>query len=244
MAEPGTRTERAVSVITHDFADAESLALALANTVARNLREAIARRGVALIAVSGGNTPRRFLEVLAAQSLDWSRVIVTVTDERWVPPSDSRSNEHMVRERLLKGPAANAKFVSMVSEAASPEDGLAAIAARFSKLPMPFDAVVLGMGNDAHCASLFPGGDHLAEALKSDADALVLPMRAPAAPEPRITLTLAALTETHAMYLLIEGPEKKAALERCLKNATPFAEAPVRAVLETAHAAPHVFWSP
>ena len=242
MAAPGTRNDERVTPIAHDFDDAQTLAHTLARDIANRLRDALTARGAALLAVSGGNTPQRFLDALAHEILDWQRVTVTLTDERRVPLVDARSNEAMVRAHLLQGPAAAAALVSL--HVPDDEDGIAEVAARIDALPLPFDAVVLGMGLDGHCASLFPGADHLESALRPDGSARVMEMRAPAAPEPRITLTLPALVAARAMYVLIEGRAKKGVLERCLRERTPFAQAPVRAVLENARSAPHVYWCP
>ena len=231
-----------MNIVRRDFASPEFLAQTLAQTVANDLRAALAARSRALLAVSGGATPRRFLNLLAEQDLDWQGVTVTLADERWVPPADARSNERLVRETLLCGAASAATLVPLYTAAPTVENGCARTAARIVDLKMPFDAVVLGMGTDGHCASLFPGGDRLDEALDPDSAALVLPMHAPAAPEPRITLTLPALVDTRAMYLHIEGAAKKRTLDASIANETPDAEAPIRAVLRHARVTPVVFW--
>jgi 6-phosphogluconolactonase len=233
-----------MNVLERDFADSEMLAQALAQAVATDLRAGIDLRGAALLALSGGSTPRRFLQVLAMQALDWSRVTVTLADDRWVAAGDARSNERLLRETLLLGTAAQARFVPLHVAAADPETALATIAANIARLDLPFDAVVLGMGLDGHCASLFPGGDRLLEALRPDGAARVLPMRAPEAAEPRMTLTLSALVSTRALYLHIEGTAKKAVLDHSLDGDPQFAEAPIRAVLHHSPVKAEVFWCP
>src|SRR5689334_10491589 len=90
------------------FSDPGSLAAALALEVATRLRDGISARGQALLAVSGGTTPEKFLLLLGRQALDWSRITVTLTDERWVAPDNSRSNEQLLRRTLLSGAAAAA----------------------------------------------------------------------------------------------------------------------------------------
>lgn len=216
----------------HVFADAPTLAQALAASVAAQLRDAIAARGRALIAVSGGTTPRRFLQALSAAPLDWPAVIVTLCDERWVPPGEPRSNAHLVRETLLQGDAAAARFVPLYSDAATPEAGLAAVEERVAALPLPLDVVVLGMGNDAHTASLFPDADRLGPALDPHSPHHVLPMRALAAGEPRITLTLPVLAAARRAYLLFEGRKKKAVFDRVVSAGDILARSPMRAVIE------------
>lgn len=224
-----------------DFVDSEALAEALAGAVARELRAAIARRGVASLAVSGGRTPTRFFAALSRQPLPWDKVVITLVDERWVAPGHERSNETLLREALLVGPVSAARFIGLVTADATPEEGLAAVAACLAELPRPLDVVVLGMGADGHTASFFPGGDRLAEALDPRGDAAVLPQRAPGAGEPRITLTLPLIVGAGRVYLHIEGAEKAEVLDAALAEG-PAEAMPVRAVLRARPV--EVFWCP
>jgi len=217
--------------------------VALAAAVGENLQAALTARGRAVLAVSGGRTPERFLAALARQPLDWAKVTVTLVDERWVSPDQPRSNEALLRRCLLQGPAAAARLVSLVTEDSMPEAGLAEIAARIASLPRPLDVVVLGMGSDGHTASFFPQGDRLAEAIDPQTTALVLPQRAPGAGEPRITLTLPLIAAARAVYLHIEGAEKAAVLARALEIG-PLEVMPVRAVLRHTVCPPEIYWCP
>ncbi|HEX5305418.1 MAG TPA: 6-phosphogluconolactonase, partial [Dyella sp.] len=201
-----------LNIATHNFTDCHALAEALAERVAARLREAIADRGRALLAVSGGSTPTHFFERLSRAPLDWSRVQITLVDERWVPESSERSNARLVKSLLLQHAAAAASFVPLYQDAATPEDGLAALNAQLDALAFPFDVAVLGMGDDGHTASFFPGGDRLADALDPAGRARVLPMRATGAGEPRITFTLPVLLDARALFLHVEGEAKRRVL--------------------------------
>lgn len=227
----------------HDFATPAELASALARAVAEDLRAGLQSRGRAALALSGGRTPERFLAALAQQALDWSKVTVTLVDDRWVPLDSPRSNEALLRRCLLRGPAAAARLVGLVTRAATPEEGLAEVAARLAAVPRPLDAVVLGMGSDGHTASFFPGGDRLAQAIDPRGTAEVLPMRAPGAGEPRITLTLPLIVAARTVYLHIEGAEKAAVLQAALGEG-PTEDLPLRAVLRHRRSPPEVYWCP
>ena len=226
----------------HSLPDPVTLAESLAAAAAANLSAALAERDSASLALSGGNTPKAFMRALSAQSLDWSRVAVTLVDERWVPEDHARSNARLLRENLLQGPAAAARFLSLYRATAAPEDALDEVESDLAALALPFDAVVLGMGNDGHTASFVPGGDRLAEALDPVSTQRVLPMRAPGAGEPRITLTLPTLLAARHLYLHIEGAEKRAVLAQAVSGTGAGAEFPIRAVLRHARSPLATYW--
>lgn len=225
-----------------EFPDAVALAEALADHVAATLARRIANAGRAALAVSGGRTPQRFFAALSARDIDWRAVDVTLVDERWVGEESERSNARLVREHLLRGPASAARFVPLHSDAATPETTRAQIESRIAALPLPFAAVVLGMGEDGHTASLFPDGDRLAEALDTASGRRIETMRAPAAGEPRITLTLPAIVEADALALHIEGEAKRHVLEAALAQEMP--TSPIAAVLVRSVHPATVFWCP
>ena len=225
------------------FASTNLLAAALADAVARELRLAIVERGEALLAVSGGTTPRAFFKALAQRMLAWERVTVTLVDERWVPEDDARSNARLVRETLLQAKARDARFVPLYAGSDAPEHAVHEVSARIARLALPFDAVVLGMGTDGHVASLIAAAPQFRNAIDPQTSALVLPMRADAVIEPRITLSLRTLLRARALYLHIEGAHKRAALTRALLEG-PIEEAPIRAVLRQARVPLRMFWAP
>jgi 6-phosphogluconolactonase len=231
-----------LNVTTHSFTHCTAQAQALAERVAERLRIGLTERGYAVLAVSGGTTPKDFFKVLSREKLDWTNVQVTLVDERWVPESDKRSNAQLVKSALLQHAASAAQFVPLYTGAPTPEDGLAAASALIDALPLPFDAVVLGMGDDGHTASFFPGGDHLAEALDLNGGARVLPMRAPAAGEPRITLSLPTLLDTRALFLLVTGEKKRDMLADVRLGLGASQDYPVHAVLTQQRVPVAVYW--
>ncbi|MGP1665226.1 MAG: 6-phosphogluconolactonase [Rhodanobacter sp.] len=233
-----------LNVTTHSFTERRAQSTALATRIADRLRRALDQRGSASLAVSGGSTPKDFFGRLSVEAMDWSRVHITLVDERWVPDTDERSNARLVQSVLLQNAAAAAQFVPLYTGAATPEAGLADVSARVAALPRPCDAVVLGMGEDGHTASFFPQGDHLAEALDLDATALVWPMRAQAAGEPRITLSLSALLNTHALYVLVTGARKRDMLANARLGLGEARDYPITAVLTQPRVPVAVYWSP
>jgi len=212
------------------YPDREFLMLGLANVIAGQLGDFLRREGKATLSVPGGTTPGPIFDTLSGVDLDWANVAVVLNDERWVPESSERSNTRLVRERLLRGRAAQARLVPLYAPAEEPEEMLAALEDGLRPY-LPISVLLLGMGADMHTASLFPGADRLEEALSASAP-ILLPMRADAAGEPRITLTAPVLREAFNIHILITGAEKRAALERAM-TLTPM-EAPVRAVLDNA----------
>jgi 6-phosphogluconolactonase len=231
-----------VTLDRRSFADKPTLAKELAEAVADRIRAAIATRGSAAIAVSGGSTPGKFFQVLGkTKDIDWEKVVVTLVDERWVDETSDRSNALLVNEKMLQGPAAVARFFPLYSGGDEPTDtAVAKTNALMAELPKPFAAVILGMGNDGHTASFFPGGDTLDAALTAEGPTLAI--RAPGAGEPRITFTLPRLLETDGLYLHIEGDEKAQVLDAALGDG-PVADMPIRAVLRSG-APVTVYWCP
>jgi 6-phosphogluconolactonase len=226
-----------------DFSDGESLATAFAAWTSDILQKAVEARGAALLIVSGGSTPRRYFGRLAERDIDWARICVTLADERCVADDNPRSNAKMVREALLVGQAAAAQFVPLADSRLPPDQELATAGARVAQLPIPADLVVLGMGDDGHTASWFPGGDNLADAIDPACRSLVLPMNAPGAPERRLTLTARVILRARALALHIEGEAKYAVLERALAGG-PIEEMPIRAALRGAAEKLTIFATP
>lgn len=212
------------------YPDREFLMLGLANVIAGQLADFLRREGRASLSIPGGTTPGPIFDTLSGVDIDWSKVAVFLNDERWVGEDSPRSNTRLLRERLLRGKAAAAQLIPLYAEAATPEERLEDLAEGL-RPHLPISVLLLGMGADMHTASLFPGADRLTDALAADAP-ILLPMRAEAAGEPRITLTAPVLKGAMNIHILITGQEKRDALERALTLSPE--EAPVRAVLDNA----------
>lgn len=214
-----------------EYPDRDFLHLSLADRIAAQLAEVIRRDGRATLSVPGGTTPAPVFEILSGVDIDWAAVSVVLNDERWVPESSERSNTRLLREHLLKGRAAKARYIPLYApDFATPEEGLEALGAGLAP-HLPISVLLLGMGNDMHTASLFPGADRLAEGLANTAP-LLLPMRAEAAVEPRVTLTAPVLKAAIQIHVLITGKAKREAIEAAAT--LPVEEAPIRTVLDQA----------
>ena len=206
-----------------EFSNRGELDAALADHVAELLRQDIDQRGSASLAVPGGSTPRGMFAKLAGCELDWSRVWITLVDERWVEPDHDDSNEKLVRENLLQDRAAAANFIGLKSPGDNAAAGLPATAEQLTPLPRPFTCVVLGMGGDGHTASWFPQAKNLAELVDPESADELGATYPVTAPHQRITLTLPAVLNSRAVILHITGDEKRSVLAEASARGYPIA---------------------
>lgn len=207
--------------------DAELVKL-FTERLCRQLSQAIAERGQAYLVVSGGRTPLKLFDYLSLQPLDWTRVTITLADERWVDAEHADSNVRLVREHLLQNRAAQANFISLLAADLDSPASAATAATKLAQIPT-FDAVILGMGEDGHTASLFPCSQELEQGLSSTESALVVCPTT--APYQRISMSLQRLLDSRQIYFHLSGAAKADVLARALKE-TNQQEMPVRAVLQ------------
>lgn len=212
------------------YADSEMMAMELASKLAGELRQVLKHSDRCTFVVPGGSTPGPVFDALCAADLDWGRVDVMLSDERWVPEVHVRSNTRLVRERLLVDRAARAMFHPLYAKAERPEDVLAELEAGIVPC-LPIDVLLLGMGEDMHTASLFPGAEGLAEALAADAPILVA-LRPKGEREPRISMSARILAGAVSTHLVISGNRKRAAVEKAAHLKAD--KAPVSVMLEQA----------
>jgi 6-phosphogluconolactonase len=225
------------------FPNTVALTEALAADIAASLVDGLRAGRSASLVVPGGRSPVALFDTLSSMALDWRHVWVTLTDERWTPTTSSDSNEHLVREHLLRNAAAEANFVGLKRAAADPGGGAAASWSAIAPLPRPFDFVLLGMGDDGHTASLFPDSPELGVALDPLQPPGCVGMNAPVPPHARLSLNLSALLDSRRIALLITGSSKWATYERAGMSG-PVAEMPVRALLRQHRVPVAVYWAP
>ena len=223
--------------------DLDILSSTLARRIAEHLAAAIAARGAASLVVSGGRSPVRLFHGLRALPIDWSKVHVTLADERWVPVTDPSSNEKLVRDVLLQEDAVAAHFFGLKNPAATAALGAAAAWSRVADIPRPFDLVLLGMGDDGHTASLFPVSSNLDAGLDLAVPAGCIGMTAPTAPQERLSLNLSALLDSRRIVILITGDSKWRTYLTALQPG-PVADMPIRAILRQTKVPVDVMWSP
>ena len=221
------------------FASREDLYDAAASILVGALTTAVASHGRVGFAATGGTTPAPVYDRMATMTAPWDKITVTLTDERFVPANDPSSNEGLVRRHLLVGEAAKAGFAPLFFEGVSHEESARKAEAGVNAAT-PFGVVLLGVGPDGHFASLFPGNPALAPGLDlaSDRSVLAVAPGDPAPDIPRLSLTLAALTRTDLIVLLVTGAAKKALLEGDVDPALP-----VAAILKQDRAKVRILWA-
>lgn len=215
----------------HLFDTPTAMNTALATAITANLQNAINLRSKASLAVSGGSTPVELFQILSQAQIAWNQVYITLVDERWVDKHHEDSNERLIHTHLLQNKAKEAHFISLKTIAENPYDGVDEIQTRLQQsLPLPIDALVLGMGDDGHTASLFPHAENLYKGIDMQSDRLVIDMKPLTAPHDRISLTLPVILNSRHLYLQLNGKKQQQVLEQALagKNIN---DMPIRAVL-------------
>ena len=222
------------------FQNRTALDQALAQQVATILTDAVNNKGHASIAVSGGSTPKGFFSVLSQMDLPWQDITVTLADERWVEFEDAASNTRLVHENLLQNKAAQASFFPIKQGEQLTDNALAMLNLDVQTI-LPFDVLILGMGEDGHTASLFPCSQELAQGLADDAMPLVKVVPT-TAPHERISFSFAYLQQSKHTFLHLCGDNKKQVLEQAI-NGDDVNEMPIRAFLHHPSLQTNIIWA-
>lgn len=219
---------------------AESLDLDLSHRIGQLLIQSIAENGCASIAVSGGRSPIGLFEELSKINLDWSKVELTLVDERWVDAKNEDSNELLVRKHLIKNKATQVKFFPIKSSEKSVKEGQILYEKVLQQVKLPFDVIVLGMGDDGHAASLFPCCKELSQAMDPDNQQKCIVTKPKNAPYERISLTFSTISKAKNLILHMRGSSKLHTFEHAmtLKDAKKM---PIYAFIEQPLA---IYWSP
>ncbi len=211
----------------HENADRDMAIMNVAHALTSDLRKCLLQHEFASFAVPGGTTPGPIFDAMSSVEIDWHRVHVMLTDERWVPEDHPRSNAGLVKARLLTGNAAAATFISFYREGMSAAEAAPQVTADLAG-EVPISVLLLGMGADMHTASLFPGAPGTDAAMAREAP-LICAVTPADQPEERITLSAPALDGAMDKHLVIFGDDKRAAFERA--QSLPPVEAPISAVI-------------
>ncbi|WP_206485805.1 6-phosphogluconolactonase [Thalassotalea sp. G2M2-11] len=225
----------------NEFSQRSELDTALSDKVAAILTDAVNMKGKASIAVSGGSTPKGFFTELSQKALPWADITITLADERWVDIDSDSSNTRLVHENLLQNQAVNAKFFHLKQGEELSEETLADLNLAADSALLPFDVLILGMGEDGHTASLFPCSEQINQALSADCPSL-LKVVPTTAPHDRITFSFNALKQSKNTFLHISGDSKKAVLEQACAN-SDIKAMPIRAFLHDPVINTQVFWA-
>ncbi len=214
----------------HAFEDQDALTETLSRRIAGQLQEAVDEKGKASLIVSGGSTPKPLFEKLRGTEITWDKVTIGLCDERWVDPSHEASNEKFVKTHLLQERASAATFVGMYNDTMAAEEAEHLCSEKIRKALYPFDVLILGMGNDAHTASLFPENPKLENAFDLDSGELCIAIKPGTAPYMRMSLTLAAILSAKHLYLHFEGGEKQAVYQEAVAGEDRY-KMPIRSIL-------------
>lgn len=212
---------------------------AAAERMAELLAKRLDNQSHASIIVSGGTSPRDCMAALAETPLDWQRVQIALSDERWVPPDHEDSNEKLVRESLLVENASSAQLLAVFADGVSPEERCEILQ---NPLPvLPFACSLIGIGTDGHFASLFPDAEQLALGLDVECGRLYIPVTTAASPHVRISMTLAGISRSDEIVLLFFGDEKLDVYKQAIASSNGY---PLSRLLRQKRAPVRLFWAP
>lgn len=241
-------TEQA-NYVWNQGADAQSLAENLAGELVLQIEQAISQKNQAVIALSGGSTPKPLFKVLAEHHVDWSKVVITLVDERWVPETHALSNAAFMKQHLLNSLPESVAFVPLYQAAQTVEASMPLVLDEYCKTTgstpqnlRSFDVVILGMGGDGHTASFFPDASNVAELVSLEASQPLLTCQSPSTQVERITWSLPSLLNTDFLALHFTSASKLDVFERAAAGGCK-SELPIRSAIFQNHTPLNVYYA-
>ncbi len=243
------------NVRLQEFSSRSEMVKSISVQTAKLLAEAIILNGSASYVAAGGSTVPPLFKALSNFDIEWEKVNITLTDDRWVKPNDPTSNQFLIANTLLQNKASRANFVPLLRDCETAEEAVALSNAAVTAIAKPFDVTLLGMGVDRHVASLTPNTPGIEQALDTSRSAMVCkigpvkigPADGPSRAEIRLSLTLRAILESKVIFIMITGDEKLEALKKANQLKGPLknpAVSPVSAILHQVQCPVYVFWAP
>jgi 6-phosphogluconolactonase len=223
----------------HKFDSRDAASAAVAARMAGLVGAQLGRDGEANFVVGGGTTPAKCFDFLSEYELDWDKVQVALSDERWVPNDHEDSNERLVRTSMLKGAASAGHILSIYEAGLSVDERTDAL--QLKKPKNGFACSMVGMGSDGHFASLFPDADCLESGLRLHNTRFYMPVHTGASPHPRISMTLSALLASDEILLFFFGKEKLAVYDNAHTVDKTY---PITALLEQQQTPVSLYWAP
>ena len=230
-------------------ADPQSLAENLAGELVLKIGEAIAKRGKAVIAFSGGSTPKPLFQALAQHDVDWSKLVITLVDERWVPATHELSNAAFIRKHFFDLLPIEVTFIDLYQPAQTVEASYPLVLDQYCSATdstvdnlRAFDVVVLGMGDDGHTASFFPDADNIAQLVSYKTEQQLLTCHSKNSQVERITWSLSSLLNTDFLALHFIGEKKRKVFEIAAEGGSA-EELPIRAAIFQSQAPLHVYYA-
>lgn len=225
--------------IFHGFTNKNELDSALTKSIVLDIIKAIETKGSAYLLLSGGSTPKGLFQKLASELLDWNHITIGLVDDRMVAEDSEFSNAAMLKNLLINEIVGDKKphFLPLVYRTDDDEINLNTATEQLNQIGLP-DVVVLGMGNDGHFASLFPGDPASEQSLRQINPDALLYTKSPQFPHSRISHSWAYLRQAGKLYLHITGNEKKDLIRNQHKG-----KLPIDTVLNDKATSVEIFWA-
>jgi 6-phosphogluconolactonase len=234
------------AVTFHKFESKQSLFSNVATRCEEILSESLKRQQQVSFIVPGGSTPAPAFEQLSHATLDWQRIVIAQSDERWVDRDHPQSNQRLTEENLLINNASNATYVAMKNNYETAVLGMQQCNDDYAALAPGFNLTLLGMGIDGHFASLFPGSKNIQLNMDPNSPSMCASIDATGCavaggyPE-RMSLTLSAILNSEVIILLMIGMEKMKVIEQAIQNDAPLIT-PISSLVNQDKTPVEIYW--